>query len=233
MYGYQPQPRAITRPLPPVVSTFPTTWPNTENPISQGSIWTQGGTVGLSWQNTQSTGGNPGIAWGTGSSPVSATDNISTLQNSGFSTTKHFSQITVNKPGGYTPPSSQEVELLGLFTITANNAAGYELTFGYGANAQAVRWNGALDAFDVTVCTTVSGATFIAADGDDIKVIWDSTSGSPIITIFQNSVQQWQVTDTTAGKITTGSPGMGFFARPGAGLDLSKYCNRRFNAGNA
>jgi hypothetical protein len=96
-----------------------------------------------------------------------------------------------------------------------------------------VRWNGALGDFITTVFTTISGAAFGVADGDIVKTIFDSTSGSPIITYFLNAVQQWQITDTTAGKITSGFPGMGFFARSGAGLDMTKYCNRRFDCGNA
>ena len=213
-------------------SVFPTTWPATENPVSQGSIWTQGLDVGLDWQNTQSTGGSPGIGWGTGSSPVSDNDNISIVKGL-YSTTKHYAQITINKVGGYTPPSTHETEVLVGFDITAHSAKGYEMDFAWGANLQPVRWNGALNDFITTVFTTVSGAPFLPNDGDVIKVIFDSTSGSPVITVFQNGAQQVQYTDTTAGKITSGAPGMGFFAAPGAGLDLTKYCNKGFDAGNA
>jgi hypothetical protein len=134
---------------------------------------------------------------------------------------------------GYTPPSTQEVECLVGFTIAAHSAKGYEMDIGFGLNVQPVRWNGALNDFDTTVFTTLSGATFSLVDGDVLKTVYDSTSGSPVITMFLNGAQQWQVTDTTIGKILSGSPGMGFFARPGAGLDMTKYCNQGYDAGNA
>jgi hypothetical protein len=233
MYGYQPQPRAVTRPLPPAgVAAFPTTWPLTENPISQGSIWTQGGTVGIDWQNTRSNGGAPGIAYGVGASS-GFDDCIATVQGQGFSTSKHFAQITINKVGGYVPPDSHEVEALVGFTISANSAKGYELTHPFGVNLTPTRFNGPLGNFDTTVFTTISGASFQVADGDIVKTIFDSTSGSPIMTVFLNGVQQWQFTDTTAGKILTGFPGKGFFARAGVNLDMTKYCNRGFDCGNA
>lgn len=236
MIGYQPQQRTAY-PLPFVASPFPTTWPGTSNPISlAGAVFTIGGNDGLDWQNPQTTGGAPGIAWGTGSSPTDDTDNIATVQGV-FSTTKHFSQITVNKVAGYEAPTtnsfSHEIEVLIGFTIAAHNAKGYEMDMGFEQSVLPVRWNGALNDFTTTVFTTLSGGTFTPVDGDIIKCIFDSTSGSPVITFVLNGSQVWQITDTTAGKITTGSPGMGFFARPGTGLDLSKYCNKGYNAGNA
>lgn len=217
---------------------FPTTWPNTENPVSQGAIWTLGKTNGIAWNDPQTTGGNPGQAWGTLASPTDDTDNIATLQGR-FSASKHYSQITGRLVNGYLPPSSHEIEILVGFTITANNATGYELDFGLGTggnplNFVPVRWNGPLNNFDTTVFTTLSGSlAFGIGDGDVCKAIFDSTSGSPVITMFLNGVQQCVITDTTAGKIVSGSPGMGFFARPGTGLNLNSYCNKGFDAGNA
>lgn len=220
-------------------SPFPTTWPNTTNPVGlSGVVFTLGGSDGLLWQNPQTTGGSPGIAWGTGSSPTDDTDNICTVQGR-FSTSKHYSQITGRLFAGYLPPDSHEIELLLGFTISANSARGYEMDFGLGTggnplNLVPVRWNGNLNDFTTTVFTTLSGSlNFAIGDGDVCKGIYDSTSGSPVITMFLNGVQQCQITDTTAGKIVSGSPGQGFFARPGAGLDLSKYCNKGFDCGNA
>jgi len=230
-YSLQRIPKPATGVLGPS-SFFPTTWPNTENPVSMGGIWTQGADVGVDWQNTKSVGGTPGIALATAVS-AGFNDCISTVQGQGFSTTKHYSQLTVNKVAGYTPPDSQEIELLGLFTITANSAKGYEMDFAFGVNVQPVRWNGALGDFTTTVFTLVSGTPFQASDGDVIKTVFDSTSGSPVFIIFLGGVEQVRYTDTTAGKITSGFPGMGFFVRTGAGVDLTKYCNKGFDCGNA
>ena len=215
-------------------TSYNTTFPATENPISQGGgIWTQGLADGLDWQDVQSTGGSPGICWGTGSSGTGLFNDCIATQQGVYTTNKHYSQITVSLTGGYTPPSTHETEALVGFTISAHSAKGYEMDFGFGTGLQPVRWNGAAGDFITSVFTTLSGATFGVGDGDVVKAVYDSTSGSPVITLFLNSVQQWVITDTTAGKIVTGSPGLGFFARPGTGLDMSKYCVKGFACGNA
>jgi hypothetical protein len=118
-------------------------------------------------------------------------------------------------------------------TISANVMKGYEMNFQFGLAVQPVRSNGAIGDFSTTVFTDVSGAAFGVNDGDVVKIIFDSTSGSPVITMFLNGVQSYVITDTTAGKITTGSPGMSFFVRPGAGADPTKYCNKGYDCGNA
>lgn len=212
-------------------SPFPTTWPLTQNPILLGSP-KQGGTDGFLWQNTRSTGGSPGIAFGNGPSPTDANDNICVWDGLGFSLTKHFTEFTVHKVGGYTPPSSHEIEQLGLFTIGPNSAAGYEMDFGFNAGIQPVRWNGLLNDFTTLVFTILSGTGFNIADGDVVRTEWEVVATNPVITVYLNTVQQIQYTDTTPGRIVSGSPGQGFFARPGAGLDMTKYCNRGFNCGN-
>jgi hypothetical protein len=44
--------------------SYSTTFPLTENPISEGGSWTNGGATGLGWANVQTT---PGLSFGTGS----------------------------------------------------------------------------------------------------------------------------------------------------------------------
>lgn len=222
--------RLSRRGVPPFVAAFPLLWLSAQNPIN--GIWTQGGRDGLVWQNTRSNGGNPGIAYGVGPS-AGYDDCISSVQGQGLSLTKHFTEIRIVKIGGYTPPSTHEVGLWGGLTIGPNSLAGYEFNFQFDANVQPVRSNGPIGNFNTDVFTTLSGAAFAVAHGDIVRSIYDSTSGSPILTLFLNGVQQIQWTDTTAGKILTGYPGMSFFARDGAGLDMTKYCNNRFDCGNA
>jgi hypothetical protein len=48
-------------------NSYSTTFPLTENPISEGESWTNGGATGLGWANVQTT---PGLSFGTG--PVNA-----------------------------------------------------------------------------------------------------------------------------------------------------------------
>ena len=47
--------------------SYSTTFPLTENPISEGGSWTNGGATGLGWANVQTT---PGLSFGTG--PINA-----------------------------------------------------------------------------------------------------------------------------------------------------------------
>jgi hypothetical protein len=57
---------------PPYITTIPLT----EAPISEGGIYTLGGTHALDWQDPQTTGGTPGVAYVNGTSPGQATDNL-------------------------------------------------------------------------------------------------------------------------------------------------------------
>lgn len=216
---------------------FSTAFPSTENPISAGGPWTLGGTAGLDWQNVQTSSGSPGLAFGTGSSSTNDDDNIAILAGQ-FSTTKHWVHILCHRVGGYSPGVTHEVEALLSFTISGHSAKGYELDFGLGVTIQPVRWNGALNDFDTGVFTTVSGSSFgiVLADGDTIDAVFDSTSGSPVISVWYNNPARsgsatvvW--TDTTAGKITSGAPGMGFFYNSGA--TPTSYAINGFAAGSA
>jgi hypothetical protein len=212
-------------------AAFPTTFPVTENPLSQGGIWTQGGDTGLDWFNTASDSTIP-IGYGTHDSGAGTIDCISSVQGQGFSTSKFYVEIDIRIAPGYAPAVVPEVEAC-CFNITANNIKGYEIDCPMNGNVQPVRWNGALGDFTTTVFTDVSGAVFATATGDRIRVELDSTTGSPVITIYQNGVQKWKITDTTAGKITTALyPAMGFFCRPDASVDMKKYAITRFDCGN-
>jgi len=129
-------------------------------------------------------------------------------------------------------------------TIASHSAKGYELNFGFGNTIQPVRWNGAHSNFDTTVFTTVSGTGFSLANSDTALGLFDSTSGSPIISLWHNiakanilstlsTTPDFKITDTTAGKILTGSPGFGFFVRNGTGADRTKVGITEWYAGSA
>lgn len=221
-------------------TVFIDTFSSTENPLSEGGIYSLGGTTGLDWQNVRTTGGSPGICYGVGSSPGPPyNDCIATVQARGFSTTKFFSEITASKTGGYTPPDSHELEVLFMY-MAANSVVGYEMDFGFGQGVQPVRWNGAINDFTINGEAgwpdAQSGTAFAGglADGDVAKFVFDSTSGHPVITGYLNGSQVFQVADTSAGKIShVLYPGFGFFARAGTGLDLTKFCIKGFRAGDA
>src|SRR4051812_43095064 len=84
---------------------FSTTFPLTQNPISQSGIFTTGNNSGANAAiGPQSSGG------ACYAQAADGIDYLGTLQ-SRFSTTKHYAEATVKRTGGYTAPSTQEIEL--------------------------------------------------------------------------------------------------------------------------
>lgn len=217
--------------------SFSTTFPDTENPLSSGGIWTHGGTTGLEWQNIRATGGSPGTCYGVGPASAEGVEDCIAAIQGRFNTQRHFAQFTVKRDVGYTPPSSHEIELHVGCTIGANSIATYEMLFPFDGAFLSVRWNGAYGSFTYlfTGLDTVSGDPANLSsldDGDVVRAEYDSTSGSPVITLKRNSVTALVLTDTAVGKITSGSPGLAFFARTGTGLDMTKYGVKAFSAGS-
>ena len=180
--------------------SYTTNFDQTENPISEGSRWTNGFAVGLAWNNVQTASGN---AFGTAFTPNGYADNIVHL--SGYPANNYIEGV-VHRASGYNPATVHEIELLCRFLITANNARGYELLIDTAGSSQIVRWNGAEGNF--TVLNTTVGGLGTISDGDVIRV---EVIGSTI-TAFKNGVQGLQATDSTW---TTGNPGIGMFTRGG------------------
>jgi len=178
--------------------TYSTSFPLTENPISEGGNWINGGVVGLDWNNMLTT---PGLAQGQGPASVAYSDPTAVLAGTwGANQTAQAVVYSVNQTTSY----YQEVELRLLTTITAHSITGYEINFRClktsAAYMQIVRWNGALGNF--TVLANYSGAQYGVANGDVVKA---SVVGGTI-TVWINGVVAGSATDTT---FTSGSPGMG------------------------
>src|SRR5262249_32338862 len=95
--------------------SYSTAFPLTENPISEGESWTNGGATGLGWENVQTT---PGLSFGTG--PVNAgtylyADPTAVLK--GAWAQDQQVQATVKVRGVYGRACCKEVELLIRMTI--------------------------------------------------------------------------------------------------------------------
>jgi hypothetical protein len=197
--------------------SYMTKFLGTENPISEGGVWTNGGVVGLDWQDVQK---NNGLGFGTGTSS-GYNDNVAHL--SGFPP-NHYAQAAVHAVNGYDPQSSHEVELLVRFQITAHSARGYEINCGWGgAYSQIVRWNGALS--DFTLLNATGPGFGALVEGDVIR----ATAVGATITATKNGVQVLQVSDSTW---SDGDPGMGMFIRPDPSAVLQNYCFSSFSAGS-
>lgn len=197
-------------------STYSTSFPLTENPISEGGLWINGGTVGLDWGNVQTTGG---FAGGGTPDPCSYCDPTAVL--SGTWGPNQTAEATVYSVGA-TDDYYQEVELRLDTTISADLIIGYEINFRTPNNGDAyvqiVRWNGAEG--DFTYVTTTSG--FGVSNGDVVKATID---GSGLIEAYINNVLVASGTDTT---FTGGSPGIGFDG--GCDSTYSAFGFTRFSA---
>jgi hypothetical protein len=180
--------------------SYSTTFPLTENPISEGGSWTNGGATGLGWANVQTT---PGLSFGTG--PVNAgtylyADPTAVLK--GAWAQDQQVQATVKVRGAYGRACCKEVELLIRMTITRNSITGYELNCSVVRTAPylaLVRWNGPLNDFTYLVTNTTT-----CVNRDILKL----TAVGNTFTVYKNGVQVLQGTDATFQK---GSPGVGFY----------------------
>lgn len=178
--------------------TYTTSFPLTENPISENGNWVNGKIVGLDWHNVVTT---PGLATGT-DSPEAFSDPTALLTGTwGADQTVEATVYSVNQTEIY----YQEVEIRLRSYISAHINTGYEILFRCLKNSNAymavVRWNGVLA--DHTYLSAKSGAQYGVANGDVVKAF---IVGSEI-NVYINNVLVDSVIDST---FSTGNPGMGF-----------------------
>jgi hypothetical protein len=195
-------------------ATYSTTFPLTENPISEGGKWVGGGSVGLDWTDVSTT---PGLAVG---HEVSGNATDATAILTGTWPANQYAQATVY----WTPDPREpvpEVELRLRSAIAAHVNRGYEITFG-GGYLIIVRWNGALQNY--TYLLNVSGSQYTPRTGDVIE----ATIVGNAITAYKNGVEMGRATD---GTWTDGAPGMGFNSGTQGGTYDNTYGFTRFTAG--
>jgi len=191
-----------------VVSTgarsYTTNFLLTENPISEGGRWINGGAAGLDWTNVSTT---PGLAVGN-QAGASYTDATALLTGAWGPDQMVSAAVHTVKQND---ACYQEVELRLRSTISAHVNTGYEISFKMSQTSQAyliiVRWNGPLGNFTY-LFKPARDAKFGIKDGD---VISASIVGN-VITAYINGVQKGKVDITSIGGTVyrTGSPGMGF-----------------------
>ena len=198
-----------TQPHPPVdpVHPYSTTFPLSENPISENNAWINGGAVGFDWTNIHTVSG---LAFGTQTNSGGFDDSLSIL--SGTWGPDQTVIATVHSVNQQTEGNIEELELLLRFTITAHSAQGYEVNFRASHDGsqyvQVVRWNGPLA--DFTVLQSLAGPGI--NDGDTVK----ATIVGNVITAYVNNVSVLSVTDST---YATGNPGMGFYFASAVGTN--------------
>jgi hypothetical protein len=179
---------------------YSTSFPSTENPISEGGKWVNGGDIGLDWANVSTT---PGRAIGNQTGP-DFSDATAVLQNMNWAPDQKVT-AQVSTIGSPLDNCFQEVEVRLRTAISAHKITGYEILFKFSTNSSGymdiVRWNG--DFGDFTILQHFTGEQFGVTNGDTVS----ATIVGNVITAFKNGVQQGQATDST---FSSGSPGMGF-----------------------
>lgn len=187
--------------------TFTTSWPATENPVSQGGIWTPRGlTDGLDWTNPQTV---PGIFFGTQTGDDGDNDSISLIAGPWTNDI----DITGTVHIGTRPGTFAEIALLLRGAISAHSAKLYECYFSCAASpnryAHITRWEGPFNSFTDLVSLDNSTAPTLN-NGDLVR----ATIVGTLITVYVQGAQVMQHDisgDTT--KWTTGLPGMSNFAQ--------------------
>jgi hypothetical protein len=208
--------------------SYGTTFPSTENPISEGGNWINGKAVGIYDSDIQTI---PGLAFGTQTGNDGFNDSIAMLSGSwNPDQTAQATVHSVNQSGD----SVQEVELWLHGTITPSTVTGYEINFRCTGNfnqgyMQIVRWDGRdpQQNLNYTYIDYTGPGVNGVKDGDIVKA---SIRGT-VITVWVNGVQVGQASDNT---YTSGSPGMGFYLQGGTGTnaDYGFFNFAAFESGN-
>jgi hypothetical protein len=180
--------------------SYHTSFPLTENPISENGMWLNGQTDGIDWHDISTT---PGLAIGH-QSMTSYTDGTAILTGAWGPTQTVTATVHSQNPQD---SCYQEVEMRLRSALSAHSCTGYEISFKASQTDSAyliiVRWNGALG--DFTYLTNVSGAQYGVKEGDVVK----ATIVGNVITAYKNGMVMGTAMDP-ANTFTTGNPGMGF-----------------------
>jgi len=203
-------------PAPPESGDYSTSFPATENPISEGGAWVNGLATGLLWNDMKTANGNI-IA--TATIPSGFADNCAHL--TGFAPDQYIEGV-VHREAGYNPTDPHEIELLLRAQFTANNCRCYELLTATDGSSAIVRWNG--PASDFTVLDATGSGIGAIAHGDVVRL---EMVGSAL-KAYKNTVLALEVTDTV---FTDGNPGVGSFMR-GTGNVLANLGLQSITAGN-
>lgn len=213
---------------------FITSFPLTENPMSQGSIWVQGAVDGTDWNNVKTTGGQAvGVADITSiTSPDRYRDDIAHLKKTfiDFADDQYVEGVVYIEPG-YVVTGSHEVELLLRFEITNGNARGYEIIYGWtsfggGQGYMAVvRWEGGVGVYS-PIYDPGFGSFPPPVNGDVIRAEVIGTN----IYVYRNTVLVQTVDISGSIVFTEGQPGVGFWPADGAQHDKMGWSD--FEAGN-
>lgn len=203
---------------------YATRFPRTQNPISEGGRWANGGADGIDWTDVRTT---PGMAFGTmpgdAGYPQEYADSTAVLRGTWGPDQHVRATLRVLEPS-QSSGVYEEVELRVRTTIAPHSITGYEINCSVNPSdpyMQVVRWNGALADF-----TLLDGRATGCANGDVLEAKVTGTARVEIA-VYKNGIPMFTATD--ANPWTTGGPGIGFFLEGATGLD-AQYGFSRFRA---
>src|SRR5215831_6507142 len=156
--------------------TYSTNFAATENPISEGGVWTRGGVEGRLWTSPQTI---PGVCFPTQNDHAIPPYDDSIACLSGFAANQKAKCVLHrNSPAG-----EHEVEMLLRFQISSGLARGYEVSVLQGGTVYVVRWNGALN--DYTQIAGPISTNVNAGSG----ATWEAQIVGSVLTVTCNGAQ--------------------------------------------
>ena len=182
---------------------YSTEFPGTENPLSEGGVWTTGIFSGRTAAQSAS-----GHAYGTmvGFDGVNYLDSAACL--SGFPANHSVEATLYNNSA----PSGLETELLLRVNLTVSSITAYEIDLYLGGTAvHVVRWNGSGNSFtDSSLGAVTNNVSF--ANG----AVWSASISGNLINVHCNGaavVTDLDITTAFGGGlvINSGNPGIGFW----------------------
>jgi hypothetical protein len=210
---------------------YSTAFPLTENPISESGNWVGGDSAGTTlaslwargriwrggrlWGNVQTA---PGLAYGV-SEPTDFGDPTAILAGEWEPAQTVTATVKINKTP--TGRCCHEVELRLRTTISSKSITGYEAYCSVMPNnpyCHIARWNGPNGSY--WNFETGTSAAYVK-EGDVMKATVTGTNPT-VITLYKNSVQILQASDSGSagggfgrfGPWTSGNPGIGFYDNP-------------------
>ncbi len=186
-------------------TTYSTTFPATENPISEAGRWLNGKLNGLDWTDARTTTNR---AFGTEQGNGSYDDSTATITGPWGPSQAAQAKVYVSGVSGIT-----EVELRLRTTITPHSITGYEFecsATSSPAYMDIVRWNGPLANF--TPLAHIDGV--FCANGD----VLGATAVGNVLKLYKNGVVQLSATDST---YMGGAPGIGYYLAFATGINAN------------
>jgi len=186
--------------------TYQTDFNTAQNPLSEGGVWHNNG---LDWTNVVTSNG---VAYGTQDGHKEGPYDDSYAILSGWPPDQ-YAEAVIHIESGI-PAQYAEVEILLRWTDNAHYSNGYECNLAFnGQYAVIGRWPGPLgtDVSQYTVICPETQAPFAPRDGD---ILAAQIVGYTITSWLIRDGVKHQLctgTDTKAGKLATGSPGIGFY----------------------